>query len=831
MYRMAYEASAGAGKTRILTQKYVETLRKIREHFPILAITFTNEAANEMKERVVRILKEEGEDELLKKVLEEYSLLRIQTIDSFLTHALAVFSLEQGIPPGFDIMVEEEGAEEKQALWDEFFEEVFNNPGLRNEVMEIVRRKGEEGGSFRVDGEIEKAVHGIMEKEIFFGDGEEMLRRIEHCEFEGKEREVILRMLPFMRIYLEFSRRFRERKKEKNLVDFNDIVKWVREILKEGEIPYFYYRIGGKIGYVLIDEFQDTSRLQWEALKPIVENVLSEGGGFLYVGDPKQAIYGFRGGESRLFYEVKDEFPHDIKHEFLPENHRSRKEIVEFLNELTGYWFEGTDPQIPRRGEGGYVEINLEDIPPEEWLVERIKKVHDEGIPYSSIMCLLRNHSKIREMSAALRKAGIPCVSGKSVSILEEQAVKEILALLKVIVDPEDRVSESVFLHSPFVKGGEDAEDRIKKARDMEKESSVYRLISRVLELLNAEEVYPESVPAFQRLLEAALDFEKSGGSTTRRFIEYLEWHRDKYTLPSYVKKEGVRMMTMHSAKGLEADVVFVVLPWKMGGTQERMKYIKDEDIFWYGTSGDCRSLYERWKKEQLEEEKRVWYVAFSRARERLYVKGIFDKLRKDGKKMRCPLVNDLLKDFMQGEKVRVWGKEVPIEIEKPEEEIVSFRIKEVKKGYAGRLEVRDDELLEPSVVERELEGERIHEVLRFFTFLEDENPEELPSCVREVVEKPELSFIFSREGREKRVYNEKEICYKKGILRPDRVVWDGERIYVVDYKTGSISDEDRKTLSLYGAALSSLFPGMKVSLYFLHLPSGELEELSKEEK
>ncbi|RKZ20378.1 hypothetical protein DRQ16_04980, partial [bacterium] len=176
---MAYEASAGAGKTRILTQKYVETLRKIREHFPILAITFTNEAANEMKERVVRILKEEGEDELLKKVLEEYSLLRIQTIDSFLTHALAVFSLEQGIPPGFDIMVEEEGAEEKQALWDEFFEEVFNNPGLRNEVMEIVRRKGEEGGSFRVDGEIEKAVHGIMEKEIFFGDGEEMLRRIE----------------------------------------------------------------------------------------------------------------------------------------------------------------------------------------------------------------------------------------------------------------------------------------------------------------------------------------------------------------------------------------------------------------------------------------------------------------------------------------------------------------------------------------------------------------------------------------------------------------------------------------------------------------------------
>ncbi|RKZ24471.1 hypothetical protein DRQ20_07090, partial [bacterium] len=80
MYRMAYEASAGAGKTRILTQKYVETLRKIREHFPILAITFTNEAANEMKERVVRILKEEGEDELLKKVLEEYSLLRIQTI-------------------------------------------------------------------------------------------------------------------------------------------------------------------------------------------------------------------------------------------------------------------------------------------------------------------------------------------------------------------------------------------------------------------------------------------------------------------------------------------------------------------------------------------------------------------------------------------------------------------------------------------------------------------------------------------------------------------------------------------------------------------------------
>jgi len=144
---------------------------------------------------------------------------------------------------------------------------------------------------------------------------------------------------------------------------------------------------------------------------------------------------------------------------------------------------------------------------------------------------------------------------------------------------------------------------------------------------------------------------------------------------------------------------------------------------------------------------------------------------------------------------------------------------------------VRDDELLEPSVVERELEGERIHEVLRFFTFLEDENPEELPSCVREVVEKPELSFIFSREGREKRVYNEKEICYKKGILRPDRVVWDGERIYVVDYKTGSISDEDRKTLSLYGAALSSLFPDMKVSLYFLHLPSGELEELSKEEE
>jgi len=518
----------------------------------------------------------------------------------------------------------------------------------------------------------------------------------------------------------EIEQELAQVKRENNTIHISDTNKKIAEIIRQEPVPYIYERVGEKYNHLLIDEFQDTSILQWHNLMPLVENNLSEGHFNLIVGDSKQAIYRWRGGEmEQLVYLHKNKMekllelePNDSdilreRYEVLRYNHqaenlatnyRSTRQVIEFNNDffrkivespigakyelLPLIYDENFAQKTPAGSDksGGHIQINfiekgnLYQQQTLDKILEIILKLTEDGFVWRDIAVLVRSNLNGSLIANFLKENGIEVISQDSLVLVSDEKVRLLIALLKVIYRPEDRLSKAESLYSFYriVKGKNPNEEL-----NFQIQNIVSQPITALFEKIT-EEGYPVSLPKLQslnlyeltekligvfklldtqprleylfRLLDIMLEFTKQNNATLGDFIDYWEQNKSKLSINSPRGLNAITVTTIHKSKGLEYPAV--IAPFTDSTHEPRtganMWVRLPENDFTFDVGGKKivlpaalvniqkaladTSIAEQYQSEMQKtfiESLNVLYVAFTRPIHRLYIltkTGDFDK-------------------------------------------------------------------------------------------------------------------------------------------------------------------------------------------------------------
>ncbi len=579
-HALLISASAGSGKTYTLTQRYVQFL--LSEKVPdndlssILAVTFTNNAAKEMKARILACLKELALDKncqkmeetlelvslsrdeihkraqgLVERIIANYSDFHIQTIDSFLARVMSASADELKLPfraeitMAYDVLIDlalyslfsKIGKEELPAETVDKFLAVLPKTGsypwnparrVKDNFNSFLTQEGKTAGLIKTSAGDYEAVlkvkfsgalkfcaglvkhfgaellksssaaaieagnltdflaaysfaYGIfngVKKKSFPADWEKDIAHLSDLVIELTELNAAAYYHPYVGIYDRFKAELERVKRGKtDVIHINDIAKKLSVYINEKNVPEIYLKLGERISHFLIDEFQDTNRLQWDVIRPLAEEALSKTGSLFVVGDIKQAIYMFRNADYRIMrsfldiaegrkpkaeYLTLDSLDGELKYVNLPVNYRSDGEVLAYVNtifkeklksvpeligedltELTTY----SQSVRPGRLKHGYVRtdtLELEDLSApdgqKEWLLKAVRGAR-ERYPLNEIAILVAKNKRIEPVVEWLTGAGIPVASLSSLDIRKRKVVAELIACLRFLETPSDDLS------------------------------------------------------------------------------------------------------------------------------------------------------------------------------------------------------------------------------------------------------------------------------------------------------------------------------------------------------------------------------------------------------
>ena len=418
----------------------------------------------------------------------------------------------------------------------------------------------------------------------------------------------------------------RTARRVRGAVHLGDIKRELRDWLDAGAVPDVYFQLGEKVHHWLIDEFQDTSPLQWKILFPLVENSLASGGSLFVVGDTKQAIYGFRQADWRIMHQLARESPFpSVRHHESPElavSRRSRPRVLALAERvfraaadsdepwgrrvaaasgLTTYRQEAVNPdRDPGHAEIVVVDHDPETSPEMERLRETVRDLHARGYRRSDIAVLAATNDVVVAAAARLAADGIRVLSSSSLDARSRPAVAEVLALLAFLDSPPDDLSFAGFLLGDlFAASVARAHPDLDRAgvrrflfasrgrHPLYKEFQLafprawkdffaglftstgylplYDLVSRVLSSFDAFAALGDEEAAFARLLEAVKTFEGSGLNSLHAFLASArEEGGEEWDIVAPPGIDAVRVMTVHKAKGLGFPAV-VLLQYGQG--------------------------------------------------------------------------------------------------------------------------------------------------------------------------------------------------------------------------------------------------------------------------
>lgn len=581
-------AGAGSGKTKVLTHKIAYLIQEIGvKPWNILAITFTNKAANEMKERVEKLVGEVSKD---------------MWIGTF--HSICVRILRRYIDRiGFD---------------SSFI--IFDTSDQKTMIKNCLKDLNIDDKMFTdrsVQFEISNAKNEMLEPETYLARANGDFRKEKIAS-----------------VYTMYQKRL----KENNAIDFDDIINFTIKILTENPDVLEYY--SEKFKYVLVDEYQDTNKAQFM----LVSLFASRYGNITVVGDNDQGIYSFRGADISNILNFERDFP-GTKIIKLEQNYRCTKSILNAANSVIKnneikydkkLWTENEDGNLPKvyKSEDEYDEAR--------YIVEQINHLKtEEYYKYSDFAILYRMNTQSRAIEEILVREDIPYKIIGGLKFYERKEIKDIIAYLRLIYNPNDNLSLIRIINEPKRGIGKTSLEQIQKLaeqnsksmyeiiknaetyglnrvfansrefiqvmeelRQLQKELDISELIketlnktgyTKALELENSVEA-ENRIENLEEFLTVAIEFEEqSADNTLAEFLESITLSSDVDNLEE--NQEMVTLMTLHSAKGLEFPVVFLV------GMEE-------------GIFPGYKSIGE---PKELEEERRLCYVGITRAKNYLH--------------------------------------------------------------------------------------------------------------------------------------------------------------------------------------------------------------------
>lgn len=475
----------------------------------------------------------------------------------------------------------------------------------------------------------------------------------------------------------EFSNQLKE---ENNMLLISDFHKLVNEVVIESPAPFIYERIGNRYKHILIDEFQDTSALQWANAVPLIQNALGEGNMSLLVGDAKQSIYRWRGGRVEQFVdlpkvEIKTNFVESnlffeshFAEEILPQNYRSAKNIVDFNNRLYGFLSPAlsskevvyhNQAQNAIRDNEGYVQIDFveESKAEERWtqtselILQYVNQSMADGYHAGDIAVLTRKGDKEGgKVAALLAENGFEVVTQGSFLLNNSPKVRAVMAYLSYLDNPKKHFAAVEFVKSmneidknvsliDFVQNhihGKGKTIRIfleeyllvRFPKNEDVTTSVYSNAISIIERFGLKaDIYLES------LLDHIRDRTIARNMTLTAFIEWWNDSKETTYITSSAGENAIRIMTIHKSKGLQFPVVI----YPRFSSKDRLNEIWIETD--EATTGLTTALVTArqatveenakviWPKEFYEETEKqrlddmnLCYVATTRAEDRLYI-------------------------------------------------------------------------------------------------------------------------------------------------------------------------------------------------------------------
>lgn len=567
-------AGAGSGKTKVLTTRIANLIENRVKPYNILAITFTNKAAGEMRERVNNIIN--AHDAFI-GTFHSFGLKIIRE-NSALFNLTSAFTL---------IDTEDQTSIIKKIMKDINITDKMISPAFIKSKISFIKNN--------------------------------MLSDSEIANFLISENEKIA-----VKIYYEYEKIL----KRNNTLDFDDLLKKPVELFNSNKEVLEKYQ--DKFKYILIDEYQDTNEVQYKLVKLLSKKYLN----LFVVGDPSQSIYAFRGANYQNILNFEKDFKGCtvIK---LPQNYRSTQTILDAANEVISHNKQRKDLDLfSDLGQGVKIKYirTFNDSMENKRVVDEIQKLYEEGYNRKDMAIFYRTNAQSRSIEDALVKANIPYKVFGSFYFYKRKEIKDLLAYLKLIANPSDDVSLERVINEPKRKIGDKTIENLReKARslnismfeaidsgkelefknlilnliEISKDTSITGLIDKTLELSKMKETYEndkslESDIRLENLMEfrsVSETYEKETGNVNLSdFLMEVSLVSDaaEYSLDS----DAVTLMTVHSAKGLEFKVVFII------GLEENIMPIS-------------KALYD---DEELEEERRLMYVAITRAKEKLYL-------------------------------------------------------------------------------------------------------------------------------------------------------------------------------------------------------------------
>jgi ATP-dependent helicase/nuclease subunit A len=921
---------AGSGKTEKLARRYISLLLNGFEIEKILCITFTEKAAAEMKDRILNIAEKEH-PELFQKIKEKMPLMRIHTIHAFCLKLLKRFSIELGLDPSIDVTDEFNSS----ILWSEaVYECLIEEKEKPSLFTEMIKQRGIKGWD-RTYAIIDSLYQKRPLSDLLVKTG---------AQVESEEEKKILAL------YSKCIKRYTNKKRDLHVFDFNDLELLTYETLNEHpEWQNILYAFDEHTDHILVDEFQDTSSLQWKIIDKLTEEWRSGLGAkrssgktptIFLVGDNKQSIYLFRGANAGVFEDVKDKLSEWLKQDFyfeeVKENFRSLPAIIDFTNKLFEKlmppslyesWRTKYAPFTATRSGQGNVELILVDadentkksrIKEASSLARRIRslvgryEIYDGEkqrlCSYADMAVLLRKRTHLSVFENALRKEKIPFIAVKGIGFYNEPEVAILRELLLFIIDPSDDYSLFCILRSPlfdldygtilqladktsspeqtlFDKIQYDMNflDISKKLSNWIKNSKDMTLAMLLEQALNETEGWKyfwekQRLANIKKFIKIIESYESSGFSTLG-IREKLIKARDKEESKANVNTEGmdaVKIMTIHAAKGLQFPMVFIPSlderntsrtgPLVINEEREKLFLSLQED----SSKRKETEHFKAQKDKELEEEKRLFYVAVTRSRDFLCMLGAFDKNKKPEGRLSYITDNldifnekgglkntDLIKIITEPEIEELYSKSLsaelfshsskttdqgPFYIEplKTENEIIW---RDVTEETDIRLKHGEDWIILGKIFHKLFEEfsksilthEKIND--RVYTLAKNETPSEkkaekfaetIINDLKKIIASPFKDILLPRENS----FAELPFIFQKNNTvfrgRIDRVIIENNIAMIYDYKTYPVKDEEIEELmdkykfqiEIYKQAVEEIFSiKTKGYLLFTHRP------------
>lgn len=709
-----FKASAGSGKTHTLSKTYLDLLLKADSktaYRNILAVTFTNKATEEMKERILRDLAEEGKTnprarEILINLLHDYGSFSVSTIDKFFQQALRAFSRELGSSGNYQIELDKASLtkEAMDRVLDDLTEKDKDLLGwftkqletaldngesfhLESSLYEMAEEFGDVNEKFTYDKkkltELKakcKEIVDTFHKDVYenalcidtatwgktaakglaqyagtptkYKDSVKAanattlakLAETAGCEAmyalmnpqgrrwkEYRTARMVEKVIFTLGLAEEFYSKLAIIEDEKGVISLDESTNLLRDIIDGSDAPFIYEKLGVRFNHFLLDEFQDTSVVQWENFKPLLANSVSEGYSNIIVGDVKQSIYRWRNSDWNLLdKEIEENFKGKVKVITLKENWRSTQSIVNFNNGF--FTFAAGNLGLSKIYADVKQEVKVEDSQEGcvtvdfcedelEMIDGYIEQAVSAGAKMSDMAILLRTNSEGKKVAEHLLSKGYSVISDDSLDLKSSLIIRKIVSYLHSLCNNSDSLNTY-----------------LSESLEIDSEREYHSLIDLVDGVIkNLSETHPDEIKGqtlfIQSFMDDILEWTSIHGNDLRQYLKH--WEDSKIAISSPNDPNAIRITTVHKSKGLAFPIVIFPFAEKVG--------LFKEDTLWCHLDSDAEmgesfdsifpvvlgkssgdSFFSESLKNEMEMQRidnlNIFYVCLTRARKEMHI-------------------------------------------------------------------------------------------------------------------------------------------------------------------------------------------------------------------